>query len=79
MSALDDYYAKYGDRITSPVERPFIEEFLYQLVGNHILEIEPQYIFIDRTGRVRRIDFAYNKSPNPIALEVDGETIMLKV
>ena len=74
MSALDDYYEKYGHRITQPSERLFLEDFLYPLVGSQILDIEPQYPFIDRTGRARRIDFAYNMSSTPIALEVNGES-----
>ena len=74
MSALEDYYEKYGHRITQPSERLFLEDFLYPLVGSHILDIEPQYPFIDRTGRARRIDFAYNMSSTPIALEVNGES-----
>lgn len=74
MSALDDYFAKYGSRIAQASEKLFVEEFLYPLVGSRILDIEPQYSFIDRTGRVRRIDFAYNKSPALLAFEVNGET-----
>src|SRR5258708_28569349 len=74
MNALDEYHEKYGHRITQPSERLFLEDFLYPLVGSHILDIEPQYPFIDRTGRARRIDFAYNKSSTPLALEVNGES-----
>ena len=74
MSALEDYYSKYGNRIAQASERLFIEEFLYPLLGSRVLDIEPQYTFIDRTGRARRIDFAYHESAKPLALEVNGET-----
>jgi superfamily II DNA or RNA helicase len=74
MSVLEDYYAKYGTRITQQSERLFVEEFLYPLLGSRVLDIEPQHSFIDRTGKARRIDFAYHGSVKPLALEVNGET-----
>lgn len=71
---IEEYYEIYGSRITQPSERLFVDEFLYPLVGSKIGEIEPQYTFIDRTGKARRIDFACHSGSSRIALEVDGET-----
>lgn len=72
--ALADYYEKYGTRITQASERLFVDDFLYPLVGDKIADIVPQTVFLDRTGRARRIDFAYEKGGVKIALEVNGET-----
>jgi hypothetical protein len=69
---LSEYYEKYGSRITQASERLFIDEFLFPLVGEKIGEIEPQYVFIDRTGKARRIDFAHHGGGSKIALEVKG-------
>jgi superfamily II DNA or RNA helicase len=71
---LQDYYHKYGTRISQASERLFVDEFLYPLVGPKIGEIEPQYVFIDRTGKARRIDFAHHGAGAKLALEVNGET-----
>ena len=71
---LQEYYEKYGSRITQPSERLFVEEFLYPLVKSKIEEIEPQLVFIDRTGKSRRIDFAHHGDRAKIALEVNGES-----
>lgn len=71
---LSDYYEQYGSRITQDSERLFVEDFLYPLVGDKIGEIIPQFPFLDRTGRSRRIDFACKGSKAPLALEVNGET-----
>lgn len=71
---LKDYYALYGTRITQDSERLFVEEFLYPLLGEKISAIEPQFPFLDSTGRARRIDFVCRGSKRPLALEVNGET-----
>ncbi|CAM9920646.1 unnamed protein product, partial [Chrysoparadoxa australica] len=71
---LDEYYEAFGSQITQDSERLFVEEFLYPLVGHKIGEVIPQYPFLDRTGRSRRIDFACKGSKAPLALEVNGET-----
>lgn len=71
---IEEYYDKYGSRISQESERLFVDEFLYPLVSSKIEEIVPQYPFIDRTGKTRRIDFAYHGSKSSIALEVNGET-----
>ena len=71
---LEEYYDKYGSRITQASERLFIEEFIYPMIGSKLEAIEPQYPFIDRTGRTRRIDFAYHGPKAAIALEVNGES-----
>jgi superfamily II DNA or RNA helicase len=71
---LEEYYSLYGARIKESSERLFIEDFLYPLLGSNIEFIIPQYQFIDRTGRSRRIDFVCRKGRYPIALEVNGET-----
>ncbi|WP_414575101.1 DEAD/DEAH box helicase family protein [Anabaena sp. CCY 9402-a] len=71
---IDEYYKKYGSKITQDSERLFVEEFLYPLIGSKIEGVVPQYPFIDRTGRNRRIDFAYHGEKAHIALEVNGET-----
>jgi hypothetical protein len=55
-------------------ERLFINDFLYPLLGANIQHIEPQRPFLDRSGKCRRIDFAYIGPRNKIALEVNGET-----
>ncbi len=65
---IEEYYGKYGSRITQASERLFIEEFLYPLLQSNIGKIEPQYVFIDSTGKNRRIDFAYNDGKDKIAL-----------
>lgn len=71
---IAEYYEKYGSKITQESERLFLDEFLYPLLRSKIENIQPQYPFIDRTGRTRRIDFAYHGSKAAIALEVNGET-----
>lgn len=71
---LEAYYEKYGSCISQDSERLFVDEFLYPLLGPNIEYIQPQYPFIDRTGRSRRIDFACRGSVKPLALEVNGET-----
>jgi len=71
---LAEYYNQYGSRITQDSERLFIDEFLYPLLGPKIGEIEPQFVFIDRTGKSRRIDFAHHGGHCKIALEVNGES-----
>jgi superfamily II DNA or RNA helicase len=71
---LEEYYQKYGERITQDSERLFVDDFLYPLIGDRIGEVIPQYPFLDRTGRSRRIDFACIGSRGRLALEVNGET-----
>lgn len=71
---LTEYYAKWGSRISQDSERLFVDDFLFPIVGPKIGEIEPQYVFIDRTGKARRIDFAHHGNGVKIALEVNGET-----
>ncbi len=71
---LAEYYSNFGSRITQESERLFIDEFLYPLIGPKLGEIEPQFVFIDRTGKSRRIDFAHHGAHAKIALEVNGET-----
>lgn len=73
-TVLDQYYEKLGLRISQASERLFVEEFLYPLLGTKIHSIEPQSVFLDRTGKSRRIDFAYHGDHVKIALEVNGET-----
>jgi superfamily II DNA or RNA helicase len=71
---IEEYYQQHGGKITQDSERLFLDEFLYPLVGSKIEGILPQYPFIDRTGRTRRIDFAYHGAKAHIALEVNGES-----
>lgn len=71
---LEEYYQLYGSRITQDSERLFVNDFLYPLLGTNIEHIEPQHRVLDRSGKCRRIDFAYHGSRNKIALEVNGET-----
>ena len=71
---IEEYYARYGNKITQASEQLFVEEFLYPLLKSKLQDIEPQYPFIDRTGRTRRIDFAYHGQKASIALEVNGES-----
>jgi superfamily II DNA or RNA helicase len=71
---LNEYLTTYSSKITQASERLFIEEFLYPLLGTNIEHIIPQYVFIDRTGKSRRIDFVCICGKYPIALEVNGET-----
>jgi superfamily II DNA or RNA helicase len=70
---IEEYYDKYGSKITQESERLFVDEFLYPLLGSKIEGITPQYPFLDRTGKTRRIDFAYHGA-KAIALEVNGES-----
>lgn len=71
---LVEYYEAVGSQITQESERLFVDEFLYPLVGHRIGEIIPQFPFLDRTGRSRRIDFVCKGSKGRLALEVNGET-----
>lgn len=73
---IEEYYEKYGSRITQKSERLFVDEFLYPLLKSNISKIEPQSVFIDSTGKNRRIDFAYHDDENnvKIAFEVNGES-----
>jgi len=71
---LREYYQLYANRITQDSERLFLEEFLYPLLGEKISAVVPQYPFLDRTGRTRRIDFVCKGSRQALALEVNGET-----
>lgn len=71
---IEEYYEKHGGKIAQESERLFVDEFLYPLLGSKIEGIIPQYPFLDRTGKTRRIDFAYHGGKSPIALEVNGET-----
>ncbi|MBU2859141.1 DEAD/DEAH box helicase [Acidithiobacillus ferrooxidans] len=70
----EEYYEKYGSKIAQESERLFVDEFLYPLLGSNIESITPQYPFLDRTGKTRRIDFAYHGTKAAIALEVNGES-----
>lgn len=49
-------------------------EFLWPLLGERLMDVEPQHLFIDSTGRSRRIDFAIHSDREKIALEINGET-----
>ncbi len=69
-----EYYERHGAGITQDSERLFVEEFLYPLLGSKIENVIPQYPFLDRTGRSRRIDFVVRGTTAPLALEVNGET-----
>lgn len=71
---IEEYYEKHGSKITQESERLFVDEFLHPLVGSKIEGITPQYPFLDRTGKTRRIDFAYHGAKANIALEVNGES-----
>ena len=57
---LTEYCKHYGS-IAQESEKLFIANFLYPLVGEKI-DKGPQYPFLDRTGRSRRIDFAIQGS-----------------
>ncbi len=71
---LIEYFDKHQNKIKQDSEKLFIEEFLYPLLGSKIGAIEPQYPFIDSTGKHRYIDFAYQGSTNRLAFEVNGES-----
>lgn len=71
---LQEYYDQHGHKVTQESERLFVDEFLYPMIGGKIEHIIPQHPFLDRTGRSRRIDFAYHGERAKIALEVNGET-----
>ena len=71
---LDEYYKLYGSRISQDSERLFVNDFLYPMLGPNIRHIEPQHPFLDRSGKCRRIDFAYHGPMAKIALEVNGES-----
>jgi hypothetical protein len=71
---LTEYYERFATRIAQDIERIFVDEFLFPLLGDRIGEIEPQFPFIDSTGRCRRIDFAYKGNDSRLAFEVNGET-----
>ena len=70
----EEFYERYGSRITQESERLFVDEFLYPLLGAAIANIVPQHPFLDRTGKARRIDFVSPGGRWPLALEVNGET-----
>ena len=71
---LTQYFDKYQSKIRQASEKLFVEEFLHPLLGSKIGAIEPQYPFIDSTGRHRHIDFAYQGSAYRLAFEVNGES-----
>ncbi|MBB5341993.1 DEAD/DEAH box helicase [Tunturiibacter gelidoferens] len=71
---LDEFYELHGSKITQDSERLFINDFLFPLLGANIQYIVPQYPFLDRSGKLRRMDFAYHGLQNKLALEVNGET-----
>src|SRR6266851_2569310 len=71
---LKQFFEKHGPKITQDSERLFINDFLFPLLGNSLLQIVPQHPFLDSTGRSRRIDFAYVSDGIRIAMEVNGET-----
>lgn len=71
---IEEYYETHGGKIVQESERLFVDEFLYPLLGSKIEGITPQYPFLDRTGKTRRIDFAYHGAKAAIALEVNGES-----
>ena len=71
---IEEFYELHKSKITQESERLFVDEFLYPLLGSNIGSIVPQYPFLDRTGRTRRIDFAYRGPKADIALEVNGES-----
>lgn len=51
-----------------------MDEFLFPLLNQNILNIVPQYSFIDSTGSCRRIDFAFVDGSTRLAFEINGET-----
>jgi hypothetical protein len=69
---LTEYYERFGTRITQDSERLFVDDFVFPLLGDRIGEIEPQFPFIDSTGRCRRIDFAYKGKDLRPAIESDA-------
>ena len=69
---LTEYCKHYGS-IAQESEKLFIANFLYPLVGEKI-DKGPQYPFLDRTGRSRRIDFAIQGSHGHPSLRGKGET-----
>lgn len=69
-----EFFQKYQKQIHLDSEKLFIEEFLYPLLGSKIETIEPQYPFLDSTGRNRRIDFVYQGTSSALAFEVNGES-----
>jgi len=71
---LEKYYKTYGNLINQESERLFVEDFLYPLLASQIESIIPQKKFIDRTGKCRRIDFAYHGLTHQIAIEINGES-----
>ena len=70
----EEYYEKYGSRITQDSERLFVDEFLWPLLGAQIEHVIPQRSFLDSSGKNRRIDFSYVSGPLKLTLEVNGET-----
>lgn len=71
---LAQYLEKHQKQIRQDSEKLFIEDFLYPLLGTKIGAIEPQYPFIDSTGRHRHIDFVYQGATSSLAFEVNGES-----
>ena len=71
---LEEYYAKYGDRIRQDSERLLVDEFLYPILGERIDQVIPQHPFIDSSGKSRNIDFLCIGLRTSIAFEVNGET-----
>jgi superfamily II DNA or RNA helicase len=72
--SLEQYFEKFGAKISQDSERLFVTEFLWPLLGDKLMDVEPQYLFIDSTGRSRRIDFAIHSDREKIAIEINGET-----
>jgi len=72
--SYDEYIKVYGTKIMPDSEKIFLSEFLFPILGsNEMVNVIPQYPFIDSEGHSRKIDFAFIKNDIKIAFEVNGE------
>ena len=71
---LEEYHRLYERQIRHESELLLVDDFLYPLLGENIEYVEPQYPFLDSSGRSRSIDFLCKGKNGDIAFEVNGET-----
>lgn len=74
--SCDEYLEIYKNRILPESEKIFVREFLFPILGpEKMVQVVPQYPFIDSEGHSRQIDFGIiTNEGHQIAFEINGET-----
>ena len=82
MSEWQDWVKKNEERLKHPAdyESDFVLQILAKIPGLCTSDVIPQYKFVDRDGKNRRIDFVIrnNEKGWELAIEVDGLTKLCK-